>query len=169
MPGIALTSCRLARRLALWAGLAALLSTAATAQQNVQITNLTDVGFGTIVNPEADVSQSQTVCVYSGLILSLYAIKFTGSGVGGAFTLTNGGGATLPYEVQWNAAPGQLSGTAVTSGSTLSSQLSVAVTPTCTLGVTPSGSLTVILRGTELSRAAAGTFTGTLTLMISPN
>lgn len=168
MPGIALTRWGRTRRLALWAGLVAFLPAAALAQQNVQINNLSDVAFGTIINPAADVSQSQTVCVYSGLILSLYAIKITGSGVGGAFTLTNGT-ATLPYEVQWNASPGQMSGTAITSGATLSNQLSVAVTPTCTLGVTPSGSLTVLMRAAELSRAPAGNYTGTLTLMISPN
>jgi hypothetical protein len=134
----------------------------------MQITNVSDVSFGTITNVSADVSQSQTVCAYSGLFSGRYNITATGSGAAGAFTLTNGA-ATLAYDVQWNALAGQTSGTMLSTGAALTGLLSYAVLPTCTLGVTPSGTLTITLRSAALSSAAAGNFTGTLSLMISPN
>jgi hypothetical protein len=138
------------------------------AQAQVQISNLSDVGFGAIANLQADMSQSQTVCAFSNLLSARYSITATGSGAGGAFTITNGA-ATLPYDVQWNAAANQTSGTALSAGAALTGQISGALTLGCTLGLTPSGSLTIILRAAALSNAAAGDFSGTLSLMIAPN
>ena len=140
----------------------------ATVAQTVQISGISDVGFGTVANFNLDLSQSQTVCAYSSALPARYSISALGSGTGGAFTLSNGAFA-LPYEVQWNAAAAQTSGTMLSPGTTLTNQTSAAVTPTCTLGLTPSGSLTIVLRAAALSRAQAGAFTGTLTLLISPN
>lgn len=136
--------------------------------QTVQINGLSDVAFATVANFDIDLSQSQTVCAYSGVALGRYSISAVGSGAGGAFTLSNGASA-LPYEVQWNAAAAQTSGTMLRPGAALTNQTSVATTPTCTLGLTPSGSLTILLRATALSGAQAGSFTGTLSILISPN
>lgn len=136
--------------------------------QSVQISNLSDIAFGAITNLGSDLSQSQTVCAYASGLPPRYAIVAKGSGTGNAFTLSNGV-STLHYEVQWNASAGQTSGTALSAGAALSGQSSNAVLPTCTLGLTPSGSLTVILRAAELSAARAGSYTGALTLLISPN
>jgi len=148
-------------------GLLACGSAAAQAQQ-VQISNLSDVGFGAISNLQADISQSQTVCAFSNILSARYSITATGSGTGGAFTLTNGA-ANLAYDVQWNALANQTSGTALSPGTALTGQVSGAVTFGCTLGLTSSGSLTIILRAATLSSAAAGNFSGTLSLMIAPN
>lgn len=136
--------------------------------QSVQISNLSDIAFGAITNLGADLSQSQTLCAYASGLPARYTIIARGSGAGNAFTLSNGA-STLAYEVQWNASAGQTSGTALTAGAPLSGQLSGALLPTCTLGLTPSGSLTVILRAAALSAARSGSYTGALTLLISPN
>jgi hypothetical protein len=136
--------------------------------QLVQLTELADMSFGTVASVTSDVSQSQTVCAYSGALSSSYSVRATGSGAGGAFMLS-AGGSTLAYEVQWNSTPYQASGTHLTAGLAQSGFVSQGVLPGCTLGLTRSGSLTVILRAAALSVAQAGRYTGTLTVMIAPN
>lgn len=136
--------------------------------QQVQISELTDVAFGTIANMSSDISLSQTVCAYSNALTSNYTVRLTGSGVGGALTLSNGA-ATMPYDVQWNSSAGQTSGTQLVGGVPQSGFVSTGVLPGCTFGLTRSGSLTVILRAAALSAAHAGSYTGTLTVLISPN
>lgn len=136
--------------------------------QTVQISNLTDIDFGAITNLNTDLSQSQTVCAYASGLPPRYSIIARGSGAGNAFTLSNGT-STMAYEVQWNAAAGQTSGTGLSANAALTGQASGALLPTCTLGLTPSGTLTVILRAAELSAARAGSYTGVLTLLLSPN
>ncbi len=153
-------------RLFLLIGLGALPAPALA--QQVQISELTDVAFGTIANMSSDISQSQTVCAYSNALNSNYSVRLTGSGAGGALTLSNGA-ATMPYDVQWNSAAGQTSGTQLVAGVPQSGFVSQGVLPGCTLGLTRSGSLTVILRAASLSAAHAGSYTGTLTVLISPN
>ncbi len=153
-------------RAAAFAGSCA-LSTVASAQL-VQISDLSDIAFGTIVNMSSDISLSQTVCAYSNALTSNYSVLLTGSGAGGALTLSNGA-ATIPYDVQWNSAAGQTSGTQLVAGTPQSGFVSTGVLPGCTLGLTRSGSLTVILRAAALSAARAGNYTGTLTVLISPN
>jgi len=156
------------RLLGLSAAACLALSPVASQAQAVQISQLTDVGFGALTNLSADITQSQTVCAYSGALSGRYSVTASGSGAGGAFTLSNGA-QTLAYEVQWNASANQTSGTNLTAGSALAGQPSSAVLPTCTLGLTPSGSLTIILRAAALSSSYAGNFTGTLSLLLSPN
>lgn len=136
--------------------------------QLVEISSLSDLAFGNIVNFSTDVSQSQTVCAYSNALFSNYSVRASGSGAGGAFTLSNGA-STLAYDVQWNSATNQSSGTPLTAGVAQSGFISQGVLPGCTIGLTRSGSMTVILRAAALSAARAGSYTGVLTVMISPN
>lgn len=150
------------RRLTLIASLTAM--PAAHAQQ-VQITKLSDVAFGTITNVGVDQVQSQSVCAYSGVLGGRYTITASGSGSGGAFTLANGS-ATMPYEVQWATSAGQTSGTNLTSGTALTGQTMLL---SCPLLASVNSSLIIILRGTTLSTARAGSYNGTLTVILSAN
>lgn len=134
-------------------------------QNLVQISKLSDVGFGTISNIQSDQVRSQSVCAFSGLLGGGYNISASGSGSGGAFTLSNGS-TTLPYEVQWSTTAGQTSGTALTAGATLSGQTMVL---SCPVFQTTNASLIVILRGTALGSATAGNYNGSLTLILSAN
>jgi hypothetical protein len=134
----------------------------------VQLTGLSDVAFGSISDLTSDSAISETVCAFSNTLPSRYSVTATGSGSGNAFTLTNGA-STMAYEVQWNAAAGQTSGTSLTAGTALANVTSSALTTGCTLGLTPSGSLTVVLRAAALSAATSGSYTGTLSILISPN
>jgi len=71
--------------------------------------------------------------------------------------------------VQWAASANQTSGTALTAGTTLSGLTSSAGGQSCSLGFAPTVSLIILLRGTNLAKTQAGNYTGTLSLLISPN
>ncbi|MBY9063530.1 hypothetical protein K7957_11365 [Sphingomonas yunnanensis] len=153
------------RRLAAAAAVAlAAAATPATAQ-SVQVNGLSDVAFGTITGFGADLVRSQSICAFSGLTGGRYTVTASGSGAGGAFTLANGA-ATLPYEVQWNTAAGQSSGTGLTANVPLAGQTMLL---SCPVLQATNTSLIVILRAPSLSIATAGNFRGTLTVILSAN
>jgi len=154
-------------------GAAALLliggAAAAPASAQARINKLSDVAFGTLSNFATDSVQAQSVCAYSLGLLGAYHVTASGSGTGGAFTLGNGAGATLAYEVQWNDSAGQSSGTALTSGSALTGQYSGALLSGCTLGAATTASLIVVIRATAMTTATAGSYSGVLTIILAPN
>ena len=158
---------RRGRTLALIAGYAILfLGPVDPAAAKVRITGLSDVSFGTISNLTVDAVQSQSICVYSNGPAQSYSVRADGSGSGGAFTLSNGG-ATLGYEVRWNNQAGQSNGTALTAGTLLGSQTTNAQNQTCSTGPSTTASLIVALPATSLSSATAGTYSGTLTIIVA--
>ena len=153
--------------LALAAGLAC--GGPAAAASNVRITHLANFSFNTIADLTSDASLPADVCVYSNSPTNGYRVTATGSGTGGAFTLAPVSGSnTLAYEVQWKAQPGAQIGSALTAGTPLTGLVSSATQNQCTNGPTDSASLIVILRGSALSSATAGTYNGSLTLLIAP-
>ncbi|HJQ57418.1 MAG TPA: hypothetical protein VJ890_10950 [Vineibacter sp.] len=135
--------------------------------QQARITKLTDVAFGTISNLGIDASRSQNVCAYSSASLKGYSVRATGSGTSGAFSLVNGA-RQVAYEVQWSGTSGQTSGTALSSGVTLGGFVSTASSSNCSTAPLTTASLIVLLRAATLSTATAGTYSGTLTLIIAP-
>jgi hypothetical protein len=137
------------------------------AGNNVRITGLSDVSFGTIANLATDSVRSQNICVYSNSPTNGYYVQATGSGSGGAFTLASGSNA-LAYEVQWSPVSGQSSGTSLSPTVALHGQTSAATQPSCNSGPSSSASLIIILRSAQLSAANAGTYSGTLTLLVAP-
>jgi spore coat protein U-like protein len=143
------------------------LSPHAVAAQQVRINKLTNVAFGTIANLGVDASIAQSVCAYSTTATKGYNVRATGSGTGGAFTLLSGA-RTMVYEVQWNGSAGQTTGTSLTAGVAKTGFKSTATASGCTTGPLTSASLVVILRAATLSNATAGTYNGTLTLILAP-
>ena len=150
----------------------AMMVTAAHAQgkpDRVRINNLSDVAFGTIFNSTIDRSISQSICVYVRPDISLYDVTATGSGAGGAFTLSSGGN-TLAYEVQWAASAGQTTGTALNAGLPLSNQANASTHNGCNgSGPSTTASLITIVRATEIGLASSGSYSGTLTLLVAPS
>lgn len=141
----------------------------ASVAARVQISKLSDVTF-TAVDPSTAVFNAQNVCVWSNTAGRKYNITASGSGTSSAFTLS--GGATLgtvPYAVEWNAATGQNSGTALTAASPLAGQATAATSPTCASGVATSASLIVRMSAATLqTMQASAPYTGTLTLVVAP-
>ncbi len=144
-----------------------MVAAAPAAAAKARITGLTDVAFGTIANLSVDAIRSQNVCVYSTSSTSGYNVTASGSGPGGAFQLSSGT-QSLPFEVQWSSSTGQSSGTQLAPNVPLTGQVSSAAQQTCNSGPTASASLVVLLRSSSLSSATAGTYNGTLTLVVGP-
>lgn len=138
----------------------------ATVPGRVQISGLSDVAFGT-VDPTVAASNAQNVCVWSNTSGRAYSITATGSGAANAFSLTDGAN-NLAYGVEWSDASGQSSGTALTTAATLMGLTSTATNPTCSAGPASSASLIVKMTAADLQAAVAGSYTGTLTLVVAP-
>jgi spore coat protein U-like protein len=163
-PCTASTWCRLAARVA--AAVALCVPGASLAQSNnVRITKLSDVSFGSLANLGTDASMAQNICVFAATSGNRYRVTATGSAPGGAFALTSGS-SQLAYEVQWNAASGQSSGTQLNPSVAQTGLTSSATQQTCNSGPASSASLILLLRSTALSSATAGSYSGTLTLII---
>lgn len=133
--------------------------------QNLMISGLADVAFGTLPTPGADQTKAQSVCAYSGLLGGRYSVSATGSGTGGAFTLANGT-YEMPYEVQWSASAGQTTGTALTSGTSITGRTGALSCPTLAAS---NASLILLIRSAAIAEARAGSYSGTLTILLSPN
>jgi hypothetical protein len=141
-------------------------ATPAFAASNVKITALSDVAFATIANLSADSVRAQSICVYSNSPTNGYRVTASGT-AGGPFTLTSGGNS-LAYEVQWSASTGQTSGTQLVANVATGGFISTATQNSCNNGPATTASLIVILRAAALSSAMAGTYNGTLTLVVGP-
>lgn len=134
----------------------------------VQITGLADVDFGT-VDPTANASDAQSVCVWSNTSGRKYNVTATGDGgVGGTDFSLSDGTDVLPYTVEWASASAATSGSLLTSGSALAGLSSAAVNPSCSAGANKSASLIVKMASTDLVAAVAGSYSGTLTLVVAP-
>lgn len=138
---------------------------AEAASNKVRITKLTDVAFGTLANLSVDASRSQNICLFADTDSGRYNITATGTGPGGAFQLSSGG-QPLSFAVQWSSASGQSSGTQLSPNVPLTGQVSGATQQTCNNGPATSASLIVVLPSSALSSASAGTYSGTLTLVV---
>lgn len=143
----------------------ALSSSAHAANDKARISALADVAFGT-VSTSTDTPMSQDVCAYSSSATNGYSVTATGSGGGGAFTLSSGA-AQLPYDVLWADSVGQPNGTALTTGATASGFISTAGQQGCS-NPTASATLTVVIRAASLGSALAGSYTGSLQITIAP-
>jgi hypothetical protein len=160
----------LPRLAAVAVGIAAslLIPAGATAASNkVRITNLTDVAFGSLANLSVDAVRSQSVCLYADTNTNGYSITATGTGPSGSFQLTSGL-AAVDYEVQWSSTAGQSNGAQLAPNVPLTGQVSSATHQVCTNGPATSASLILVLRSSALSSAEAGTYNGTLTLIVGP-
>lgn len=147
--------------------LLSLSSPAFAASEKVRITGLGDVAFGSIGNLGADSVRSQSLCLYSSSTTNGYNVTAIGTGPGGSFQLSSGS-LSLPFEVQWSSSAGQSSGAQVNPNVPLTGQVTTATQQTCGSGPATSASLIVVLRSSTLSSAMAGTYNGSITLLVGP-
>lgn len=152
--------------MALQAALLASLAVSPADAQRVRITKLSDVDFGLISNLQTDSRLSQNLCVYVNGQQSTYSVTAMGSGAGSAFSLSSGL-HTLPYEVEWSSLSGQSNGIPLAPNVALTSQTTSATQQVCNNGPATTASLSLILRSSELGRARAGDYNGSLTLIIA--
>ena len=134
---------------------------------NVRITQLSDVAFGSLTNLGVDAVRTQSICVFAHTATDGYRITATGSAPGGSFALGSGTNL-LAYDVQWNQSAGQSTGTQLSPNVTLTGLTSSASHQTCNNGPSVTASLILVLRSAALSSASAGSYSGTLTLLVGP-
>jgi len=147
---------------------AGLLAGSGASAQQVRIRQLNDFAFGTIGVAPVDQVLTDNLCVYSTAVSGRYTITARGSGSGSAFTLASGGN-TLPYEVQWAFASGQSSGSVLSPGVAVAGTTTNRTDSTCGLTGSLTASLIVVLRTAAQQSGKAGTYSGTLTLLVAPN
>ena len=140
------------------------LTITADVTYQVQISGLSDMtvdyaGWDGI----SDLTTSESVCVWSNANGGHYNITATGSGSSRAFEITGPDG-TLPYAVEWT---GGGAATALTATTAAAGMTGANHGKTCSSGG-PTANLDVIISAANLSAASAGTYTGTLTLLVAP-
>lgn len=144
-----------------------------TKPPRADINGLVDLSLSSWVNGDGDQELTEDVCVYSTKSGGGYTIKASGSGASSAFTLANGAN-TLPYSVTWNAGGvGNLANTGVAlAANTTSSALSHASRDSSTCNGAhpgPTARLVVGLLASDLDGIVDGTYSGTLTMLVTPN
>jgi hypothetical protein len=142
----------------------AALPTQASAQR-VRASNFSDVDFGMLGNLQGESRRSQNLCIYSNGQNRSYSVSASGSGPGSTFALSDGS-FSLPFDVEWSDSANQSAGTPLVPNVTLAGQLSSANNQFCSTGPAASASLAIVLRGADLSTARAGSYSGSLTILI---
>ena len=145
----------------------------ATIASRVDITGLTDITFadsdlGPVVNTANQATKAANVCVWSNNADKSYYITASGSGASNAFTLANSTNPVIPYEVYWSATSGATTGTQLTTATKSAKLTSTATAPTC--GGSTTATLVVGIQGSDAnSMLASTTYSGVLTLLVSPS
>ena len=133
----------------------------AAAAQNIIITGLEDYNFGTHTVGSGNKILTHAVCVGKDAGSTQWTLTATGSGVGGIFTLDDGGGNTVSYTVEYQPA------TNITAilPQTLSNADNA---PPLDCDGIDNQQFEITLPGALLDSLPAGTYTGTLQLLASP-
>lgn len=129
----------------------------------VRVNNLNDIDLGTFSGGAGDLSGADNFCIYRNGAGN-FNITMTGSGAGSAFTLTDGTN-TLPYSVEFtNSTPN-----AMTAGTLLAAQSGAfTANDTCDSGASDNVSVSVTVANGALASVPAGSYTGTLTMVVAP-
>jgi hypothetical protein len=129
---------------------------------------LSDVSFGPVASLYSDLTSRQNTCSFSGLTPTTYGVTATGSGPSGAFAISNGT-TQIAYEVQWAQSANATSGSPVSSNQPLLNQSnsSLLSTVTCALGL-QNATLIIIVRAPSLQQATTGSYSGSLSILLTP-
>ncbi len=127
----------------------------------VRISNLQDILLGTFAG--VDVSGSSGACIYRNSATT-YQITGTGDGAANAFTLTDGT-STVPYSVSYTDSAATSS---MTSGVALTARDGADNDVDC-LNTGDNATVDVTVTAADASTLPAGTYAGTLTLVVAPN
>ena len=133
------------------------------AEARIQIVNMNDFNFGTWTG-SGGITATDQVCVWEDSGNDRYRVTATGTGTGGAFTIT-GGTTALPYQVTWTSSNGT---TQTLTANVQSVQFrSSSFVNRCGGGT--NATIRIDISQSALLAAEAATYTGTLTLLLSRN
>lgn len=145
---------------------AALVPLAVAHSAEVQIAGLSDLNLGRW-NGTADLMGTVTHCVRSTAPGARFAIAISGDGPAGGFLLSGGAGA-IPYRVAYNDGRGWID---AAPGTPIASQRGYANAiqfNRCLSGASQRQSLRVQVLGSDLGAALSGSYSGTVSLLITP-
>ena len=126
--------------------------------QSVRISGMSDLSLGTWMG-SGDLTNQATLCIYT-LGNANYSIRATGNGAGSAFTLSSGG-STVAYEVYFKDSGSFVQLTSGTRGN-----FTDANTTTDGCGGVNNATIKVVATAAALSAATAGSYSGTVTLLL---
>lgn len=154
-----------------------------------RISSLEDFAFPTW-DGIADQEMNDDICTAVNTGTGNYMLTVEGDGPGGAFTLHESGGATLPYHVYYNDQTGTSGRVEVLAGGTLTGQQGASVHPSCqrvlwsytfilgkryrTIGIALpgteelTGNISVKINAADFGQVPAGAYSGVLTLTLIP-
>lgn len=154
-----------------------------------RISSLEDFDFPTW-DGISDQEMNDDICAAVNTGSGNYMLSVEGDGLGGAFTLHESGGATLPYHVYYNDEPGTSGRVEVPAGGTLTGQQGASVHPSCqrviwsytyilgnqyrTFGFAVpnteelTGNISVKINAADFGNVPAGAYSGILTLTLIP-
>lgn len=138
-----------------------------------RISNLSDLVVPVWVPGSGDVILTTDACVYSTRPMGGYTVKATGNGRRGGFTLQNNR-YLLPYSVAWNdGGVGELTntGSRLLAGITSKKFINASTDSSSCNGSNPgpTARLIVTIGESDLDSMKDGTYTGTITLLVTPN
>ena len=135
--------------------------------QIFRITGLQDLNAGTWSGAAGDVDVIDgTICVYKTPPNRNYRVTATGTGAGGSFVATSGAN-TLTYQVAWKGSSGAGGAfTNLTAGT--SQRFNNAASNTLGCGGSYNAAMRIRFLNTALSVAQPGTYSDTVTIVISP-
>ena len=129
----------------------------------VRVNNLDDIDLGTFAGGAGDLTGSDNFCIYRNGAGN-FNITMTGSGAGSAFELTDGAN-TLPFSVSFNNGGAN----AMTASTPLAGQAGAfTANDTCDSGASDNVSVDVTVANGDLASVPAGTYSGTLTMVVAP-
>jgi hypothetical protein len=137
-----------------------------TINEMVQVTDIQDPLLSTTYGTSGDLDANDDVCVWTNDTGDEYKVTATGSGTASAFTITDGT-ETIAYSVYWNDETGITGRTTLTTNvQTTAAQTGATNTYPCTVN---NANLSVNIAQNAILSAQAGTYTGTLTVVLAPN
>lgn len=136
-------------------------------QDLVRISGLSDILLGFDATVAGDVVGSSTACIYRNGA-GTYSVEATGDGAADAFILANGVN-TLPYSVSWDDEVSGANAAGVTSGTVLTAQSGANTqADDCSVGGGANAFVEITVDRNDVVAAPIGTYTGTLTLLVTP-
>lgn len=148
----------------LCAALLCALGTHLSVHADVRISKLDDTNFGTVATFQT-VSNEDKVCVYNSSS-SLYQLTAYGTGAASSFNLSSGT-AVLPFLVKYREGQGSYVNLAAGQPSTVFSRAETR-RETCGGGGATNASVLIEISGSDLTSAPEGSYTGVVTLILSP-
>lgn len=142
----------------------------------IQISNLTDIVINYVVGVSSgNATGFSPACVYSNSTTKNYSIKATSTNAsGGNMRVSTGGGSPsyINYTAQWFTNPNATGGTPVslTNGTAVNISGATAnnTSPNCSNGASNNASVLITFLSADLSSATQGSYTDTLTLLVTP-